>query len=65
MGKQRLSPDFEAYVQLLLHAEDDIEVANGRHGQNAIAVLPTHVDISQHIVRDALYKAADIQGTHA
>ena len=59
-------------VQLGLHAENRVlgrfqncvEAANDRHGQDDVAVLAPDVDIPQHVVCDAPYKAADVQVAH-
>ena len=59
-------------VQLSLHTEnrvlrrlqDGIQAADDGHGQNDVAVLAPDIDIAQHIVRDAPYEAANVQGAH-
>ena len=64
---------YAGVVQLRLHAEhrffrrlqNRVQAANDRHGQDDIAVFAPHVDIAQHVVCDAPYEAADIQGVHA
>ena len=55
-------------VHLLLHAEhrflcrfqNCVKAADDRHGQDDVAVLATHIDVPQHVVRDAPYEAADV-----
>ena len=41
-----------------------VESADYRHGQYDVAVLAPDVDIAQHVVRDAPYETADVEGGH-
>ena len=59
-------------VHLLLHAEhrflcrfqNCVKAADDCHGQDDVAVLASHIDVPQHVVRDTPYEAADVQCTH-
>ena len=41
-----------------------VESADYRHGQDDVPVLAPDVDIAQHVVRNAPYETADVEGGH-
>ena len=60
-------------VEVRLHAEygflgglqHGVESADDRHGQDDVPVLAPHIDVTQHIVRDAPDEVADVEAAHA
>ena len=59
-----VQPGLHAEHRVLRRLQHRIQPADDRHGQDDVAVLAPHVDVAQHVVRDAPDEAADVQGAH-
>ena len=61
----RVEARFHAEHRVIRRFQHGVQAADDGHGQDDVAVLAPHIDVTQHVVRDAPDEVADVQAAHA